>query len=148
TNDPAYPLDSYQMSYDLVADRALCVTVRMPHGHVQGWSPVEIGLFVDQYLRGGTPLAKVTGTSREGGTVEVTFQSEVPVKSAALCYTTDTGPWQTRWWQSVPLTVGDGVVQAQLPVGVPLTYFVTLTDERNATVSTEHQVVDLRGGGG
>src|SRR5262249_50279816 len=50
TNDFAYPLDSYQKSYRLVTDRTQCVTVRMPHGHKQGWTPVEIGLFVDQHL--------------------------------------------------------------------------------------------------
>src|SRR5262249_58009011 len=55
TNDAAYPLGSYQKSYRLVRDRALCVTVNMPHGHPQGWAPVEIGLFVDSVLKGGKP---------------------------------------------------------------------------------------------
>ena len=59
TNDFAYPLDSYQKSYRLVKDRTLCVTVNMPHGHPQGWAPVEIGLFVDQHLRKGKPLAQI-----------------------------------------------------------------------------------------
>src|SRR5262245_7807203 len=48
TNDFAYPLDSYKKSYQLVKDRNLCVTVKMPHGHSQGWAPVEIGIFADQ----------------------------------------------------------------------------------------------------
>ena len=33
----------------------------------------------------------------------------------------------------------DGVVKAELPEGRPLVYFVTITDERKATVSTEHE---------
>ena len=37
TNDFAYPLDSYQKSYQLVkVPTDLCVTVRMPHGHPAG----------------------------------------------------------------------------------------------------------------
>ena len=92
TNDFAYPLDSYQKSYRLVKDRTLCVTVRMPHGHRQGWAPVEIGLFVDSILHEGKPLAKITSAKRDGQTVTVRFKSETPVASAALCFTTDAGP--------------------------------------------------------
>ena len=55
TNDFAYPLDSYQKSYQLVkVPTDLCVTVRMPHGHSEGWKPKEIGLFVDSVLKEGT----------------------------------------------------------------------------------------------
>src|SRR5207249_2399192 len=84
TNDFAYPLGSYQKSYRLVKDRTLCVTVKMPHGHPQGWAPVEIGLFVDQHLRGGRPLARVEAVRRVGGRVAVRFRAEVPVVRAAF----------------------------------------------------------------
>jgi dienelactone hydrolase len=141
TNDFAYPLDSYQKSYRLVQDRTLAVTVRLPHGHPQGWAPMEIGLFVDQHLRKGKPLAKITAAKREGKTVTVLFKSEVPMKSAALCWTTDTGAWQKRVWQSLPLKVSGDRVEAELPKGRPLVYFVTITDDRKATVSTEHEEV-------
>jgi dienelactone hydrolase len=142
TNDFAYPLDSYQKSYRLVKDRTLCVTVRMPHGHSQGWAPVEIGLFVDSILRGGKPLAKIASAKRDGKTVTVRFTSQTPIRSAALCYTTDVGTWQKRLWKSVALKPADDAVKAELPKGRPLVYFVTLTDERKATVSTEHEEVD------
>lgn len=138
TNDFAYPLDSYQKTYRLVRGRQLCVTVRMPHSHPAGWAPAEIGLFVDQHLKGGKPLAKVVSTSETDGAVEVRFKAEVPITGAALCYTTDAGPWQKREWKSVALTVGDGVVKGQLPAGRPVVWYVTLTDGRKATISTEH----------
>jgi dienelactone hydrolase len=141
TNDFAYPLDSYQKSYKLVKDRTLCVTVNMPHGHKQGWAPVEIGLFVDQYLAGGKPLAKLEPAKRDGSRVEVKFWAEVPITSAALHYTTDTGPWQQRKWQTQPLEVKDTTVEATLPEARPLVYFLTLTDERKAMVSTEHETL-------
>src|SRR6266478_560879 len=78
TNDFAYPLDSYQKSYRLVKNRALCVTVNLPHGHGEGWAPVEIGLFVDQHLRGAKPLAKTESVKRDGHRIEVPYRAEVP----------------------------------------------------------------------
>jgi dienelactone hydrolase len=139
TNDFAYPLDSYQKSYRLVKDHALCVTVNMPHGHAQGWAPAEIGLFVDQHLKGGKPLAKVTSAKREGGRVEVKFRADVPVTGAALHFTTDTGVWKERKWQTQSAKLEGMAVTATLPEARPLVYFLTLTDERKATVSTEHE---------
>src|SRR5205085_10331999 len=60
TNDFAYPLDSYQASYRLVpAPTELCVTVRMPHSHPDGWKPKEIGLYVDSVLLAKPPLANI-----------------------------------------------------------------------------------------
>src|SRR5437588_5500100 len=105
TNDFAYPLDSYQKSYRLANDRNLCVTVRMPHGHPQGWAPKEIGLFADQHLRKGKPLPVLdpVKTTRDGETVkvEVSYRSPVEVKTAQLHYTTDTtSAWQKRNWES------------------------------------------------
>jgi dienelactone hydrolase len=141
TNDFAYPLDSYQRSYRLVRDRALRVTVNMPHGHRQGWAPPEIGLFVDQHLRGGEPLARVKSVKRDGGRVEVTFDAAVPVSRAALHFTTDSGPWKERKWYTRPAEVAEAAVRAELPEDRPLVYFLTLTDNRGATVSTEHEVL-------
>lgn len=142
TNDFAYPLDSYQKSYRLLESRNLCVTVRMPHGHKEGWTPVEIGLFVDQHLKKGKPLARVVSSKREGTTVRVRFKAEVPITSAALAHAPATGPWQKREWKSVPLKITGDTVTAELPKGRPLVYFVTLTDERKATISSEHEVVE------
>jgi hypothetical protein len=141
TNDFAYPLDSYQKSYRLVKDRALAVTVRLPHSHPAGWAPVEIALFADQHLRKGKPLPTITAAKRDGAKVEVRYQSALPAKGAGLHYTTDTGPWQKRLWKTIPLEATGEVVRGELPTGRPLVYFVTVTDARGATASTEHEEV-------
>jgi dienelactone hydrolase len=141
TNDGAYPLDSYQKSYRLVKDRALCVTVKMPHGHRQGWAPIEIGLFVDQHLKSGKPLARIESAKRDGRWVEVAVRAEVPVAIAALHFTTDTGAWKERRWQTREVKVDGTRIRAELPATRPLVYFLTLTDSRKATVSTEHDVL-------
>ena len=142
TNDFAYPLDSYQRSYRLVTNRSLCVRVNMPHGHRQGWAPVEIGLFVDQYLRNGKPLAQVQSAKRDGNQVEVRYHAEVPLSSAALHTTSDTGIWKDRKWQTQPAAFDGATVRAELPAVRPLVYFLTLTDRRRATVSTEHEALE------
>lgn len=158
TNDFAYPLSSYQKSYRLVrGPRTLCITVRMPHSHPDGWAPKEIGLFADSILRGGQPLARFGSTSRDGRQVRADIWSAVPLREAGLHYTTDTGPWKTREWKSLPATVSpDGrTITALLPSPVSgettggsevashngLVWFLTATDERGAVVSTEHEVL-------
>jgi dienelactone hydrolase len=144
TNDFAYPLDSYQKSYRLAKERQLCVTVNMPHGHSQGWAPVEIGLFADQYLRKGTPLPAFTGEVSVVGRGQKTFaqagyQSPGPLDKAELHWTTDTGAWQKRKWHSAAAPSSEKHVSAELPAERPLVYFLTITDKRKATVSTENQ---------
>jgi dienelactone hydrolase len=145
TNDSAYPLDSYQKSYRLVKKRTLCVTVNMPHGHRQGWAPVEIGLFVDQHLKVGKPLARVESVRRDGDRVEVAFRSEVPITRAALHFTTDAGVWKDRKWHTQDVKVDGTTIHAKLPEARPLVYFITLTDDRKATVSTEHETLPRNG---
>jgi dienelactone hydrolase len=142
TNDSAYPLDSYQKSYRLVPEHTLCVTVNMPHGHRQGWAPVEIGLFVDQHLRGGKPLARIEAAQRDGDRVTVKFRAEVPVTKAALHYTADAAAWKERKWQTRAAKVEGATVTVELPTARPLVYFLTLADDRQATVSTEHEVLN------
>jgi dienelactone hydrolase len=151
TNDFAYPLDSYQKSYRLVKNRNLCVTVNMPHGHRQGWAPIEIGLFVDQHLRGGKPLFRFDDPGvrmkQKDGAFTVAISKQLEIKTVSAHWTTDTkNPWQKRKWDSRPgqRTVGNATDfwTVSLPKDRPLVYFLTATDERGATVSTEHATLD------
>lgn len=140
TNDLAYPLDSYRKSYRLVrGPRTLCVTIRMPHSHPAGWAPQEIGIFMDSVLRGGAPLARIGRVRQDGRKVTAPFTAVVPVIRAELAYTTDSGSWRERQWHSLPATVSRNEVTAELPVTRGITWFLTLTDEREATVSSEHE---------
>lgn len=153
TNDFAYPLDSYQKTYRLVKDRTLCVTVNMPHSHPAGWAPKEIGFFVDSHLKGGTPLWHI---AREPHVQELDGRKFVQVgllqlkkpavKAVQFHWTTDVGePWSKRKWQSkvCPASPGNATdfYQAELPKG-PAVWFMTATDERGATVSTEHHILE------
>jgi len=139
TNDFAYPLDSYRKSYRSVPGRVdLRVEVRMKHSHPAGWAPKEIGVYVDSILKQGTPLAKLGPLEIEDGLARASVECEVPVVSGQLHYTTDTGPWNERKWQSVDAEIVNGSVSTRLPEGRPIVFYLSVTDRRGAMVSTEH----------
>jgi dienelactone hydrolase len=143
TNDFAYPMGSYQKSYQLPQGPVtLCIRVRMPHGHPPGWAPVEIGIFADSVLRDGTPLPQIEKPKLDNGFASAGFRSETAVSLAELHYTTDEGPWQKRNWQSQAAPPLDrakmGGAAIRLPDQRPIVYYLTVTDERGALVSTPH----------
>jgi len=142
TNDLAFALDIYQKSYRLVrGPRTLCVTVGMLHSHPHGWAPKEIGIFVDSVLRDGKPLARFEKISRNSRQVRASIQVAVPLQAATLYYTTDGGAWKDRKWQNVPAAIEGSTVTAELPVDKNIIWFLTATDERGATVSSEHEII-------
>jgi dienelactone hydrolase len=139
TNDFAYPLDSYQKSYRLVPGRRdVRIEVRMAHGHPQGWAPKEIGLFVDSILKGGEPLPRIDPMTTADGKVSASFTAKVPVVRGQLHFTSDTGPWQKRRWESAEAKLVGQTIEATLPAARPLVYYLSITDQRGAMVSTEH----------
>ena len=140
TNDVHYPLDSYQKSFDVVpGKKQMRIEVNMPHGHPPGWAPQEIGLFIDSFCRDGKPLAVPGKITTQGDEVRLAFESAVPVKSATLHYTTDTGLRSKREWKSLPARIGKGVVTAPKPPADANTWFIALTDERGAMVTSPVQ---------
>jgi dienelactone hydrolase len=142
TNDFAYPLDSYQKSYQLVkVPTDLCVTVRMPHGHSEGWRPKEIGLFVDSVLKQGTPPPRLAMPEVDGERVSARVTTRQAFHEARLHVTTDAGPWQARIWTSRDARIDDDCVSAQLPAPRPIVAFFTVEDERGAVSSSPHVTV-------
>ncbi len=139
TNDFAYPLDSYQKSYRAVPVPVdLRIEERMKHSHVHGWAPQEIGIYVDSVLTGGKPLPKLDRLKISDGRAHVEYTAEVPVVSSAIHFTTDTGPWKERKWQSAEAVVSGNSISAVLPEKRPLVVYLSATDRRGAMVTTEH----------
>lgn len=141
TNDFAYTLDAYQRSYRLPrGPRALCIRLRMPHGHGgPGENPEEIRVFADSIVKGGAPLPRVTSWGRDGAKVWATYESQVPVVKAELLVTKDLTKWQERNWETLPATVEPGGrVTARLPEGATV-WYLNIEDERGCVVSTEHE---------
>ncbi len=141
TGDVHYPLDSYQKTFDVVpgSKKQMRIEVDMRHGHPQGWAPAEIGLFIDSYCRDGKPLPVRGKLSTKSEQVRLTFKSVVPLKSAALHYTAGDGLRSKREWKTVPAEVGKNVVIAPKPPIEANTWFLSLTDERGAMVTSTVQ---------
>ncbi len=137
TNDLAYPLDSYMKTYDgVTSPKQIRITINMPHSHIDGRAPAEIGWFVDQHLRGGHPLTVVGPVERTEQNITTKCQSKGKL-TAQLNYTSDQGPFKDRKWHSVPAEVSDGKIMAKLPSQKLTAWFLTVTDDRNATVSSK-----------
>lgn len=138
TNDFAYPLDSYAKSYGLVKSRHnFRITVNMPHSHRYGWAPIEIGIFIDRCLKDGLPLPRIRRPEIVDGRVWAEVRSRTNVVSAAMHYTTETGPINKRQWETVPCRLdGSSIVGRRLPANATI-WFLTVTDERDATISSE-----------
>lgn len=143
TNDVHYVLDSYMKSYNAVpGEKHIRIQIKMPHGHPPGWAPQEIGIFIDSKCRGSKPLPNPGTLVVKGDQVEVTCESATALKKAELNYTTDTGLRSKREWKSVPATITGNVITAPKPPADANTWFITITDERDAMVST---VVEFSG---
>ena len=139
SSDFAYPLDSYRASYRLVPARFrhVSIVLNLPHGHI--WTFDEVDAFVDSVLRHGTPLPCLGPMKIRGDTVTAKVVAPVPIKEAALRYTTDTCEWQKRRWESAPAEFGHGAITARLPPQRPLVCYLSVTDQRALRVSTEHE---------
>lgn len=137
TNDVHYVLDSYMKSYNAVpGEKHIRIQIKMPHGHPPGWAPQEIGLFIDSKCRDGKLLPNPGTPVVKGDQVEVTCESVTALKKAELNYTTDTGLRSKREWKSMPATISGNTITAPKPPADANTWFITVTDERDAMVST------------
>jgi len=137
TNDFAYPLDSYMQSYRAVpGGKKLRVTVNLPHSHPAGWAPVEIGLFIDQHLRKGTPLPLLGDPALSPSQVTIDYRSDTPVVKGELHYTTGSEPINKRMWQTIPGELKDQRLTVAAPPKEATAWFLTITDDREATISS------------
>lgn len=164
TNDVHYVLDSYMKSYNVVpGEKHLRIQIKMPHGHPPGWAPQEIGLFIDSKCKVGTPvigakpylittqpLAEVGHPVVKNDVIEVHCRIDNGhIKKAELHYTADSGLRSKREWKTLPATITGGVMDGSgrtfiagyvittpKPPADANTWFITVTDERDAMVST------------
>jgi cephalosporin-C deacetylase-like acetyl esterase len=137
TNDVAYPLDSYMKSYDAVSGtKQLRITVNMPHSHRDGWAPNEIGLFIDQFLRGGRALPSVSELKNVEGKMVLKCNCTGKV-AAKLHFTNDHGPMNGRAWHTRRATVLNERVVADAPSGEATAWFFSFTDDHDATVTSK-----------
>ncbi len=140
TNDFAFTPLAWRRSHRLApGPRALCMRVRMQHGHgPASEGPAEIPAFADSIVNDGAPLARVLTQDSHDGTAWITFETTVPIVRADFNFTRDEGRWQDRMWKTLPATIDRGLATIPLPRNVT-TYFFNLIDERGLIISGEHQ---------
>ena len=140
TNDVHYVLDSYMKSFNAVpGPKQIRIQINMPHGHPPGWAPKEIGLFIDSKCRAGIPLPVPGSPVVDSDKVRVECTSQTALKKAELNYTTDTGLRSARKWKSLPATINGTSITAPRPPAETNTWYLSITDERDAMVSTAVQ---------
>ncbi len=138
TNDRFYRLDSYSKTYQLVKTNGnYRITVNMPHSHQAGWAPPEIGLFIDQYINEGLPLPIIAAPRLTNGQIKAEVQTRTTLTAATLHYTTGTIPINELTWQSIPARIENQAIIAPVPPQDAAIWFLTATDNRNATVSSK-----------
>jgi dienelactone hydrolase len=135
SNDFAYPLDSYQKSYRLVRPelRHVSVVMKLPHGHI--WTFPEVDQFIDRALH-KKPFPEISALQLHGQTLRAS--STDALQSASLNYTTNSGPWQKREWTTIPATIKNKTIEAELPDTTPIVYFITATTTDNLRISSEY----------
>ena len=141
TKDQFYPPTIFSKTYDLVkTPKNYRLTTDMVHGHPQGWAPVEIGLFVDQYLLKGKPLPVISAISGKNNSVDAKVKTETGLSKASLSYTTDTTlPFKDRNWITVPAKINGNDIIADAPPANTTIWILNATDDRGAIVSSTYQ---------
>lgn len=138
--DFAYPPDSYAKTYGLVKkNRYLRFTPDLPHGHIFD-NPPEIEIFIERILHGGKPLPEIHSPKVADNQVKAKVTSYTKLVSAGLSYTTDPLhiPDNTkREWITVPAILEGQRFTTPAPPSNTTIWFVTVTDERGVTVSSE-----------
>lgn len=137
--DPHYPPDSHAKTYALVqSPKNLCFTSQFPHDHIFD-RPKTIEVFIEQNLRGGTPLPRIATPTVGEKQIMADVDTKTKLVSAQICYTTDRlpGDYETRRWVEKPMTIqGNRIIADRGPEDAAI-WFMTVTDQRGVTVSGE-----------
>ncbi|MFP4026498.1 MAG: alpha/beta hydrolase family protein [Candidatus Brocadiia bacterium] len=143
--DDAYKLDSHRKSYEAQpGPKALSVQPGLGHSHEAGWSPDEIELFFNSHFGSEEPLPRIEWHNLDEKTVAVSVEAITTVKDATLYWTTDTCDWPEREWFSGEARGRGAIFTAELPEERPLNFFMNVTDERGATVSTPYRTFEQK----
>lgn len=139
TNDKHYPLKSYSRSYQLVPEkyRQIRIEVNMRHSHQAGWEPTEIFRFIDSHLGTSDSLPILRLPEQSEKECRVRYSAARPLKSAALNFTTDSGPLLSRQWQSVAAEFDEQTIRSDdLPQNATI-WFFSATDDLDGMTSTD-----------
>ncbi len=138
TNDQFYPLGVYAKTYGLVkGTHRLSIVPGRSHSLFVGGRFIEPYLFMDQFCKNGIPLASLDKPRIVNGKVIAGFNCKTRPTTALLHYTTDTGAFKDRKWKVANGTIHGSTITCKMPPENTTAWLITLTDDRNAIVSSE-----------
>lgn len=117
-----------------------CRTVNLPRSHPAGWAPPEIDIFIDQHLRGKMPLTELGMVQWNGKPITTRWTGSTRIERGDLHYTTGSESTNKRSWQTVSVTRKASSIEVMAPPADATAWFITITDERQATISSEIQI--------
>jgi len=95
-------------------------------------------MFFDHHLKGEPALPRITRLMVDGGSVLAEVESPTKLVTAALHSTSGShADNPDRPWTSRPLAIEGTRIEGKAPPRDATVYFVTVTDERGAMVSSE-----------
>ncbi len=144
--DFAYPPDSHAKTYALIrAEKNLHFVPFLRHGHCFT-KPHAAELFIESKLNKGKPLARIAKPRVSKGTISAEVSAETKLVSAGLHYCLEALPGNNRKRKYVTIDahITDKVINVKAPPAEATFWFLTVTDERKATTSSE--LVFVNGG--
>lgn len=142
TNDSAYPLDSYQLTYRQVRQPDLCIKLNLPHSHPHGWGIPDVYVYADSVLKQEPAYPRLSKMEIVRSRVHAKSLSKTPITKGELLYTTDTGSWLKRHWKTAPAALSDGILSAEIPTERPIVFYLNGTDSRGSVASTPHVTLE------
>jgi len=138
--DFAYPPDSHAKTAALVKapGKTMRFVPSLRHGHIFD-RPKAVEVFINHHLQDGVALPQVGPATITNGKATASVKSSTKLTSAALHYTTaklaDNN--RGRKWTELPATIKGSSITAAAPPKDATVWFMTVTDERKALVSSE-----------
>jgi len=139
TNDTAFYLDSWQKTCRLVkGEQTLRLIANWEHCHETPWATQEFGIYADSIVKNVEPLLRVTSSGRSDAEAWTIYYGSRPVHSVNLHYTSDSGEYTSRSWQSssAQLDEENKKVSARPPADATA-YFFTIEDSSGNVISSD-----------
>jgi cephalosporin-C deacetylase-like acetyl esterase len=143
--DFAYPPDSHAKTYALIkSEKNLHFVPFLRHGHLFEQPPAA-EVFIESKLNAGKPLAKIAKPQISNGIITAEVHAVTELVSAQLHYCLDRLPGNNgkRKFVTVDAEITAKVIRVPAPPEAATFWFLTVTDERGTTTSTELRFVEM-----
>ncbi len=135
SNDPRFFLDGHRDSVELVPShlRHAAIIVGLKHGHL--FNLPEVDRFIDAGLKGEKLPPQFGPLEVRGDTVRVTLAEGTPIARGEVHYAPKEGSWAEKKWTSLPATLANASLAAEMPPERPLLVYFSIVDAQGVRAS-------------